>query len=111
VSVSTLAASFQRYRDLRAGILPSEPPRKKREAEYRHEEVIAWLESRWFGATRRQIAAAFPQYYPTLRGNSASERLLHRDLLLFLRSGKFVRVGDVRFGSKIVRADRARNIV
>lgn len=110
MSVSTLAASFERHRLLRAGIVPTKPPRKKREHGYRRAEVAAWLESRWFGVTRRQIAETFAEYYPTLSSGSASERRIHRDLIALVATGRFVRVGDPFIGTKIIRTDRARRI-
>lgn len=68
----------------------------------RLERLAAWLESRRFATTRRQIADAFPEYYESIAKGSAGERMMCRDLNALVATGKFART----YG-KIIRADRA----
>lgn len=71
----------------------------------RIQQVSDWLFSRWYGATKKQIAEHFYEYYGACTGGSSEERLFYRDLKTIMASSRFENLAG-----KIVRADRAKAV-
>lgn len=65
----------------------------------------AWLEGRWYGATKAQLLEEFVEFYPDFEPHTACERRFYRDREELLADGRLVYVG-----TKFIRADRVKSL-